>query len=214
MQYATFDLERSLWVEHEWVVACDEVGRGAWGGPLVIATCAVQASHARSAPLLADSKLLSVRARNELAPAVLDWAPVTLGEVSAAEIDEIGMAKALRLASSRALDALELVGITPTVLIQDGSASWIPDSVHASVRRIIQPKLDMTSATCAAASVVAKVHRDAWMCEHGAAYPNWPALVQSSGYGTKAHAAQIREHGVCDMHRKSWSFVAKLTAAS
>lgn len=206
MKYATFELERELWSSHEVVVAVDEVGRGSWAGPVMVGACALRREHESSAPLLADSKLLARSRRAELAAAIRSWAPVAIGEASAAEIDELGMAHALRLACGRALAAFGEI----TVLIQDGSSSWIPDSVPAEVQRIIRPKLDLTSAACAAASIVAKEHRDSWMREHGAAYPQWPAIATSAGYGTKAHAEQIKQHGVCDLHRRSWSFVEKL----
>jgi ribonuclease HII len=207
VEYASFELERDLWQTHGVVVAVDEVGRGSWAGPVMVGACAVRSQHEASAPMLADSKLLSKPRRAALAEEVRAWAATSVGEASASEIDEFGMARALRLACERALSEL---GTELTVLLQDGSASWVPDSVAAEVVRVIRPKLDITSAACAAASIVAKERRDAWMREHGAAYPQWPALVTSAGYGTKAHAEQIREHGVCELHRKSWSFVEKL----
>lgn len=207
VEYATFDLERELWRTHDVVVAVDEVGRGSWAGPVMVGACATRESHAESAPQLADSKLLPKSRRAELAEAVRTWAPTAVGAASAAEIDEFGMARALRLACERALSEL---GVVCTVLLQDGSASWLPESLPIGVQRVIRPKLDLTSATCAAASIVAKEHRDSWMREHGAAYPQWPAIVTSAGYGTKAHAEQVKQHGVCDLHRRSWSFVEKL----
>ncbi len=210
VQHANFDLEQELWQRHEWVVGLDEVGRGPYAGPLVIGACALRREHAATAPHVADSKLLTPTKREELSAVVSAWADVALGSVSAREIDEIGMAAALRLACERALSGLPERVAPLTCVVQDGSASWLPDSLPADVERIIRPKLDVTSAACAAASIVAKVHRDAVMRELGARYPQWPALSASAGYGTKAHEAQILEHGLCPEHRFSWSFAQRL----
>ncbi len=210
MQYATFELESSLLERHEWVVGLDEVGRGPYAGPLVIGACAVSAAHSLTAPHVADSKLLKPSQREALSVAITDWAPVALGSVSAREIDEVGMAAALRLACERALEGVARQAVTVTCVIQDGSSSWLPDSLSADVERVVRPKLDMTSVACAAASIVAKVHRDAVMRELGERYPEWPALAKSAGYGTKDHEEQIREHGLCPEHRYSWSFAQRL----
>jgi ribonuclease HII len=211
MKYATFDLEQKLWERHEIVVAADEVGRGSYAGPVLISACATTRAHVLTAPTVADSKLLRPSLRATLAAEIIRWAPVATGAASAAEIDEFGMAAALRLAAGRALDQLRAAGVEITCVIQDGSASWLPESLSGDVERIIQSKLDVTSATCAAASIVAKEQRDELMRTLGARYPQWPAIAQSAGYGTKAHEEQIREHGLCDEHRKSWSFATRLT---
>ena len=212
VKLATFALEEVLWGRHEVVVACDEVGRGSYAGPVEVGVCATTRTLAATAPMVADSKLLRPSMRATLAVQIQKWAPTAVGAASAREIDEIGMADALRLAASRALAQLQSAGVVITCVVQDGSASWLPDDLDADVERIVQPKLDLTSATCAAASIVAKDHRDEVMRMLGVQYPLWPAFADSAGYGTKAHEQQIRDHGLCDEHRKSWSFAPRLLA--
>jgi ribonuclease HII len=211
MKHADFVLENELWAKAEgWIVACDEVGRGAYAGPVTVGACAVLPELALTAPFVADSKLLSRSRREALVGAVLEWAPCATGSASAAEIDEFGMAQALRIAAGRALDEIVMKCGEITWLIQDGVASWLPEHIVAAGGRVLQPKLDMTSATCAAASIVAKVQRDEVMRQLGTQYPDWPAIATSAGYGTKAHEAQIKEHGLCPEHRTSWSFATRL----
>lgn len=208
---ATFAIEEELWdAGHRWVVGCDEVGRGSWAGPLLIAACAVSRAHVTDAPPVADSKALRPSNRPALADAVRSWAPVGLGEATVAEIDTLGMAAALRLAANRALEALHADGVPVTAVIQDGSASWIPDDIAAAAEVRVLPKADARCVSVAAASVVAKVHRDAQMAELGAAWPSWPAIGRSAGYGTPAHAEQIRSLGLTPLHRRSWAFAEKL----
>lgn len=208
---ASFELETELWDQRSgWILAFDEVGRGAYAGPVTVGVCAALPEMAAAAPFVADSKLLSRARRESLVAAVLEWAPCATGSATAREIDELGMARALRLAATRAMvEVLPRCGEVAW-LLQDGSASWLPDDAQATGGKLLQPKLDMTSATCAAASIVAKVHRDEVMRQLGAQYPSWPAIAESAGYGTKAHEAQIREHGLCPEHRASWSFAARL----
>jgi ribonuclease HII len=210
VKLATFALEEVLWERHETVVACDEVGRGSYAGPVEVGVCATTRELAETAPMVADSKLLRPSMRATLAVQIQNWAPTAVGAATAREIDEMGMAAALRLAASRALAQLQAAGVTITCVMQDGSASWLPETIGSDVECLIQPKLDLTSATCAAASIVAKEHRDELMREIGSRYPLWPAIASSAGYGTKAHEEQILLHGLCDEHRKSWSFAERL----
>lgn len=208
---ASFEIEEELWAAgHRWVVGTDEVGRGSWAGPLLIAACAVRVEHVPGAPAVADSKALRPARRPALADAVLDWAPVGLGEASVSEIDEVGMAAALRLASRRSLESLAALDVEVTAIIQDGSASWIPDEVAASTELRILPKADARCVSVAAASVVAKVRRDAVMAALGRDWPSWAAIGTSAGYGTAAHAEQLRTHGLTPLHRRSWSFAERL----
>jgi ribonuclease HII len=188
------------------VVGMDEVGRGPWAGPLVIGACAVTPELVATAPAgLADSKLLTPRRREALAPIIQAWSPVSLGWVAASEIDELGMAACLRLAAARALAGLVL---TPDHIIQDGSSRWVPLTVTIPIT--VEPKLDLLCSSVAAASIVAKVARDAHMNHLATLFPTHPALGTSSGYGTSAQAEQIVAHGLTPVHRRTWAFVAKL----
>jgi ribonuclease HII len=211
---AGFALERSLW--DDGVVVCvgaDECGRGSWAGPVSVGVCAVWAELEPSAPVLADSKLVPPKRRAAMAEAVRAWAPVATGMAEAHEIDAIGMAAALRLAASRALETLTVEldrrGLRIGAVIQDGSASWLPE-LPSDVRTIVQVRADATVACVAAASLHAKEERDALMRVRGEALGQWPAIAASAGYGTKAHAEQIRQHGLSTEHRRSWSYVERL----
>jgi ribonuclease HII len=78
---------------------------------------------------------------------------------------------------------------------------------------LVRPKADVDCVAVAAASLVAKVSRDELMVELAERFPRWPAFATSAGYGTAAHAEQIRAAGLSSEHRVSWSFAARLAPA-
>ena len=142
-------------------------------------------------------------------PKIERWAVAcAVGHASAAEIDELGILAALRLAGDRALHAL---GVEPAVIVLDGNYDWFsrPPRAGSSPRpappaRVeLRVKADLTCASVAAASVLAKVARDALMRELGAHHPayGWPV---NKGYATPEHLAALRELGPCVEHRRSW----------
>lgn len=211
-QLAGFEVECEIWEQGFVTVAgVDEVGRGTWAGPLLIAAAAVTKEDLPFAPQgLADSKAIRPASRDLLAQEVLAWVPVGLGWVSSKEIDAVGLAKALRLAAARALDDLAAQGVRVDFVIQDGSARFVPESFPARV----EPKSDARCGSVAAASIVAKVARDNWMKEHGARFEQHPALVASSGYGTKDHIRSLKEYGPCELHRLSFNIPGKDCASA
>ena len=207
---ATFERENTLFsAGSSHLVGLDEVGRGAWAGPLLVAAAGMRAADVGRAPSgLADSKMLRPSRRTELTVSIRSWISVGLGWVSAAEIDESGMAASLRLATSRALNDLacqDATFRTLDVVLQDGSSSFFPTS-HECARLIVEPKLDTISGLVAAASIVAKQERDAYMTALSVTYPSHPAMSKSAGYGTQAHTEQIRMHGMTAEHRRSWNY--------
>lgn len=217
MVAAGLSLEREMWgagAQH--VVGLDEVGRGALAGDLVIAAVAIPApsSGTYGHPPVADSKLLSEARRVELDEQVRSWADgVGVGEVPAVEIDEIGMAAALRVAARRALTQLIDAGVAFDAVLVDGANVWVPgDALPAGCVARCQVKGDMTSVAMASASVVAKVHRDRAMCAAAEEFPDW-GFADHKGYGTRAHEVAIRSHGLSPLHRASWSFVERLLGA-
>lgn len=174
---------------------CDEAGRGCLAGPVFAA--AVVLPEGWTHPLLNDSKQLSERQRNALRPIIeaeaLAWA---VAEVSAEEIDRINILRASILAMHRALDALT---IKPAHIIVDGNrfSSYGDTPYHTIV------KGDATYLSIAAASVLAKTHRDAYMGQIDTDYPHY-GWAKNAGYPTAAHRAAIATYGASPHHRMSF----------
>jgi ribonuclease HII len=183
------------------VAGIDEVGRGAIAGPVTVGAVAVDASRTTFPEGLADSKLLTPRRREAMDPLVRSWALAhATGSATAAEIDRIGIVSALGLAASRALHAL---GAVPDVLIVDGNTPFLVEE-PGGPRIIMRVKADQDCACVAAASVIAKVERDAVMTALHASHPHY-GWDGNKGYGAAVHTAAIRAHGVTEHHRTSWN---------
>ena len=198
----TLDVERQLFAGGARIVAgIDEVGRGAIAGPVTVGAVAVDASRTTFPEGLADSKLLTPRRREAMDPLVRSWALAhATGSATAAEIDRIGIVSALGLAASRALHAL---GTVPDVLIVDGNTPFLVEE-PGGPRIIMRVKADQDCACVAAASVIAKVERDAVMTALHASHPHY-GWDGNKGYGAAVHTAAIRAHGVTEHHRTSWN---------
>jgi len=198
----TLDVERQLFAGGARIVAgIDEVGRGAIAGPVTVGAVAVDASRTTFPEGLADSKLLTPRRREAMDPLVRSWALAhATGSATAAEIDRIGIVSALGLAASRALHAL---GAVPDVLIVDGNTPFLVEE-PGGPRIIMRVKADQDCACVAAASVIAKVERDAVMTALHASHPHY-GWDGNKGYGAAVHTAAIRTHGVTEHHRTSWN---------
>lgn len=198
----TYDLERELAAEGAAVVAgVDEVGRGAWAGPVLV--CAAVTDGSPPPEGLTDSKRLSPRRRTAMAQQVRDWVrDHAFGQASPAEIDELGMTEALRLAANRALEALS---VRPDAVLLDGRHDYLgaPWTVRTRV------KADLTCVSVAAASVLAKVHRDALMAELDTEYPGY-GFATGAGYPSPAHRAALAERGPTPHHRMTWSYLDRL----
>ena len=207
------EFERPLLSSGQVVVGIDEVGRGALAGPLVVG--AVVLRDLKSPPEgLTDSKALSAARRESLIGPLEEWADGwALGWVEAAEIDAWGIRLALSVAADRALSALT---ITPTHALVDGSFNLLraprdvafgvtpPVLSHEELAVTTLVKGDARSATIAAASVLAKVARDASMVERSTAHPLY-GWHENKGYGSATHLAALETHGACDEHRRSWN---------
>jgi ribonuclease HII len=186
------------------VAGVDEVGRGAWAGPVIV--CAVIARTGFPAPPegLTDSKRLTARRRARLAAELPAWVECyAIGEASHEEIDALGMTTALRRAAVRALDAL--AAPAPDVVLLDGSHDYIgrPWPVRCAV------KADLRSVSVAAASVIAKVYRDRLMAELGQAHADF-AFGENAGYPSPAHQQALADLGPTPYHRLSWSYLDNL----
>ena len=203
----TFDVENAL---HSggarYVIGCDEVGRGAIAGPVAVGLALVDAQVGEHPVGLRDSKMLSEKRREELAPRAAHWARFTaVGLASAGEVDEFGIVAALGLAGKRALRSLHDLGasIRESVILLDGSHDWLNPALSSQLRVQTRVKADRDCASVAAASVVAKVHRDRIMIDADAESPGY-GWSGNKGYGSAAHFAAIAELGPTDFHRRTW----------
>jgi len=202
-------LERRLLREHTLVIACDEVGRGALAGPVAVGAAVVDAprSRKRVPQGLRDSKLVPELRRHDVAARAASWvAASAVGWASSQEIDEIGIMRALGLASVRALADLRRQGVVveEAIVILDGNYDYISPAGEwaLTVRPVI--KADRDCASAAAASVIAKVARDDLMTQLHDELPAYE-WARNKGYASPDHRAAIREHGISRHHRASWS---------
>ncbi|MGH9533925.1 MAG: ribonuclease HII [Terriglobales bacterium] len=180
------------------VAGVDEVGRGALFGPVVAA--AVILDPARRLAGLNDSKLLTPEERAALAPRIRGVAQAwAIAAVDAGQIDAINIYQASRRAMSQAVGALSPA---PDYLLVDAMAlDW-------GGKQLALPHGDGRSASIAAASILAKVYRDALMCQWHAIFPDY-GLMANKGYGTPHHLAALRRFGVTPLHRRSYAPVAE-----
>jgi ribonuclease HII len=189
--------EQPWWEQGAVVAGIDEVGRGAWAGPVTYA--AVILPSDRRMYKLRDSKMLDPVRREQLAARVADFAvAVSIGESSNAEIDRLGMTEAIRLAARRAVDGL---AVRPDVCLLDGNWDFLA-GYGTNNQRIVGG--DAHSASIAAASVVAKVHRDAGMTAQCPTFPLY-RFSSNKGYPSPEHKASLRQHGPCELHRQTWA---------
>ncbi len=189
----------------------DEVGRGAWAGPVTVGVAVVRQGGGRRIPRgVRDSKQLVLAERERLfaplARALADWA---VGHASSEECDELGMTVAQRLAARRAFDQL---GVRPDVVLLDGRFDFLVDKAAATsdlppVRLIVRG--DATARSIASASVLAKVTRDRLMAAEAEHYP-WYGFDSNRGYPAPAHKMALQAFGCTPIHRRSWAFVAGL----
>jgi len=178
----------------------DEVGRGALAGPVYVGIVVVDMQQVAPFQGLRDSKLLSAKRRGALVPHIHDWClRWSLGEASNDEVDASGIIGALELAARRAFETLRNDPVDAVIL--DGTVDWVSGIRACEVH--VEPRADQRCATVAAASVLAKVARDAVMTKMHDLVPHfgWNA---NKGYGTAAHREALRVHGVSQWHRRSW----------
>jgi ribonuclease HII len=203
----TLDVESELHASGaRFVIGCDEVGRGAIAGPVGVGVCVVDVSVGVHPTGLRDSKMLSEKRREELAPLAAGWALYSaVGLASADEVDALGIMVCLGLAGKRALAQLHELGasITDSVLLLDGSFDWLSPALKSPLRVRTRIKADRDCASVAAASVVAKVHRDRLMIDYDAEYPGY-GWRGNKGYGSTEHYAAIDSLGPSALHRKTW----------
>lgn len=187
-------------------VGLDEVGRGALAGPVVAAAVVLdprpEASVERDLAGVDDSKRLTAPRRQALAPRIRAMALAHgIGEASAQEVDRLGISEANALAMRRALAALRPPRPAPVLALVDGRPlRGCPVPQEAIVGG------DHKSLSIAAASILAKVHRDRLMEAMAATLPGY-GFEQHKGYGTAAHRQAIARQGPSGEHRVSWRLV-------
>jgi len=205
----TLTLERRLLKEHALIIACDEVGRGALAGPVAVGAAVIDPARSRKrVPAgLRDSKLVPEARRPDVAARAAAFVQHSaVGWASADEIDEIGIIRALGLAAVRAIADLRAHGVVPeeALVILDGNHDYITPAGESGLR--VKPiiKADRDCASAAAASVLAKVARDAVMV---GLHEDLPAYgwARNKGYASLDHREAIGVHGMSVHHRRSWA---------
>lgn len=202
----TLRTEREFLAGSPMLLACDEVGRGALAGPVTVGLVLIDSGVRRMPAGLRDSKLLSEPRREAMAPKASAWVRASaVGEASAAEIDELGIMACLGLAGARAFAELAAVNeLTAEVpLLLDGNHDWLSVSIEHRARVVTRIKADRDCASVAAASVIAKVHRDRGMRSAHDERPLY-AWDENKGYSSRAHFAALDEHGPSELHRTTW----------
>lgn len=190
--------EKALWEEGVGtVVGFDEVGRGAWAGPITVGAAVVPTD--RRVYKIRDSKMLTEPEREALFDRVAGWCRSwAVGHASAEECDELGMSEAQRLAASRAVDDL---GVTPEAVLLDGKWDFV-----GGPRTTTLVGGDATSLSIAAASILAKVTRDRLMRAAAEHHPEfW--FEHNKGYPGPRHRAALQWYGPSAIHRRSWVFM-------
>ncbi len=198
-KYPDLSIEQRLW-DAGWahIAGIDEAGRGALAGPVYAAAVILPAQPERTRILagVRDSKQMTVSQRERFEPLIKEIAvSYGIGFATAAEIDEIGILPATRLAAKRATDSLSLI---PDYLITDYLK--LPD-IDLPQEHFV--KGDMRSLTISAASVLAKTARDAHMRLLDDQFPGY-GLSRNKGYGTKAHRAAIQKLSKSPIHRQTF----------
>ncbi len=206
------------------VAGVDEVGRGAWAGPLSVGVAVLCRPPAVVPAGLRDSKQLLEHFREQLFDSVGSWcAAWAVGHAEPEECDAMGMTAALRLATRRAFGQLP-DHARPDAVVLDGSFDYVSppsepslfDEVSDILRADGSPPVvrtviggDGRCATVAAASVLAKVTRDRMMRSVADSYPPFD-FERNKGYPSPTHKVALRGYGLTAIHRRSWVFVEGL----
>ena len=219
----SLELEKSFFEQGKKAVAgIDEVGRGCLAGPVSIGVCLVNPQTVDIPKGLQDSKLISAKIRKDLVPQIKDWAlDYAIGHSSNKEIDSLGLSVALRLAAGRALAGLKN---KPDAVILDGKHNWLlgknpdlfqdfPMDVKVELDNLdnflekmtitSKIKADQSCASVSAASVLAKVERDALITQLAKNNKDY-GWDSNKGYASAGHLSAIKRLGPTEYHRISW----------
>ena len=181
----------------QYIAGVDEVGRGPLAGPVVCAAVIMPLDEDKLVIGVDDSKKLSEKKREQLAEEIKARALCyTIIEIDEKTIDEINILEATRLGMKKAIESLE---IPPEVVLTDGNMTI---DTHFPQHSVIHG--DALSYSIGAASIIAKVYRDNMMDEFAKTYPQY-GFEKNKGYGTAAHIQGIKEHGLCPIHRRTFT---------
>ncbi|WP_229023116.1 ribonuclease HII [Actinomarinicola tropica] len=194
----TLAVEREMWAAgHDVVVGVDEVGRGAWAGPLTVGAAVVPKD--RRVYKIRDSKALTEPEREALFDRIAGWCVTwAVGHVWPDECDALGMSEAQRLAARRAIEGL---GVAPDQVLIDGNWDFVGGG---RTRKIV--KGDATCLSIAAASILAKVSRDRLMRAEAPSFPGYD-FEANKGYPCPRHKLALAGYGPTSIHRRSWAFM-------
>lgn len=199
-----WNAEEKLQYEHalqangvRYIAGVDEVGRGPLAGPVVCAAVIMPLDEASLIVGVDDSKKLSAKKREQLAQEIKNRALCyTIIEIDEKKIDEINILEATKLGMKQAVEGLS---IPPETVLTDGNMTI---DIPFLQRSVIHG--DALCYSIGAASIIAKVHRDALMDEYAKKYPEY-AFESNKGYGTAAHIRAIKEIGLCPIHRRTFT---------
>jgi ribonuclease HII len=181
----------------QYIAGVDEVGRGPLAGPVVCAAVIMPLGDEDLVVGVDDSKKISEKKREQLAEQIKQKAICyQIVEIDEKTIDEMNILQATRLGMKRAIEELE---ITPDIVLTDGNMT-----IDISFPQESVVHGDALCYSIGAASIIAKVHRDAMMDEYAKIYPHY-AFEKNKGYGTAAHIAGIKEYGLCPIHRRTFT---------
>jgi ribonuclease HII len=196
----TRKIEQELWAAgYDTIVGIDEVGRGAWAGPLMVGAAILP--REKRVLGVRDSKVLAEKERERLFDRIGSWCTTwAVGAASQEECDELGMAAAQRLACQRAINGLS---VKPDIAVVDGTWDFVSPCVAKVEKRV---KADRHCLSVAAASILAKVVRDREMRAHAEHYPAW-SFDTNKGYPCALHKAALQGYGPSAIHRRTWVFM-------
>ncbi|KKR81477.1 MAG: Ribonuclease HII [Candidatus Daviesbacteria bacterium GW2011_GWA1_41_61] len=216
MIFPTLDIEIKLWESgYSYVCGLDEVGRGCFAGPVVVGAV-VFPKDVVLPEGIADSKLLKPQTRERLAEEIkkvaLGW---SIAEISVRDINNMGIGKATQKAFRKAVISVKP---KPDFVVFDAfyNLNVVKIASSAYIKHLTRKRQqavkdgDKICASISAASIIAKVYRDKLMVNLHQKYPYY-GFAKHKGYGTKAHQEAIKKHGLCRIHRKSFSLGKFLT---
>ena len=194
-------VERSLLEQgYELIVGVDEVGRGAWAGPIMVGAAVLPVD--RRVYGVRDSKMLTEPERERLFDRVAGWCTAwAVGAASQDECDQVGMAEAQRWAARRAVEGL---GMAPDHVLVDGNWDFV--GMGPTTRLV---KGDATCLSIAAASILAKVTRDRYMRKESEHFPGYE-FDSNKGYPCPRHKMALQAYGPSAIHRRTWIFMESL----
>jgi ribonuclease HII len=185
------------------MIGIDEVGRGAWAGPLLVVSARLKNNKELPEGLI-DSKLLTKKQKELFYQQLLITCEFGEGWVTVEEIDELGLSTALKLGASRSI--AQLGDVENKEICIDGTVNFLSETHPRAFTKI---KADISEPIVSAASVYAKVLRDIAMQKLHYDFSNY-GFKDHVGYGTQKHLELLKKHGVTIHHRKSFKPIMKL----